>query len=129
MVKCLNIGKNIGKPIYRSISSRDTCMVTTAILMICRISFQGFLPRALYLSQGFMKKYLSFLLNFSCSRCAWDSHQWTALLPLGSFMLKYASLESSMSEKPTQPSDIYIYSLYVLGYSINVLCCYMWLKK
>ncbi len=24
MVKCLNIGKNIGKPIYRSISSRNT---------------------------------------------------------------------------------------------------------
>ncbi len=27
MVKCLNIGKNIGKPIYRSISTPDTCCV------------------------------------------------------------------------------------------------------
>ncbi len=27
MVKCLNIGKNIGKPIYRSISSLYCCIV------------------------------------------------------------------------------------------------------
>ncbi len=26
MVKCLNIGKNIGKPIYRSISNKNICM-------------------------------------------------------------------------------------------------------
>ncbi len=38
MVKCLNIRKNIGKPIYRSISSRDTqSKLQTITVCICGI--------------------------------------------------------------------------------------------
>ncbi len=39
MVKCLNIGKNIGKPIYRSISIQYSIFYHIYDILMCFVSF------------------------------------------------------------------------------------------
>ncbi len=63
MVKCLNIGKNIGKPIYRSISSLNTIIIVFTLFKMGSVMFSNVLIDYLLLSKAtfylYSKKYLT----------------------------------------------------------------------